>query len=216
MTVTLAIDTSFHVACGLASDGAPAGSVVVADTRAHGERLMPAIMELLDARGVEPTDIDEFVVGMGPGPFTGLRVGVAAARTLAALAGRRAHGVCSLDAYALQWQADGGASGDFVVAADARRKELYWALYRDGARQGDPRVSDPRALPALPVVGAVPMEYRQLVDWVPGGPTELDPAILAARWRELAPAGDEPYYLRPADATVGGPPKSALPRLRAR
>lgn len=216
MTLTLAIDTSFHVACGLANDGAPVGGIVVADTKAHGERLMPAVMELLGTHGVALADLDEFVVGMGPGPFTGLRVGVAAAWTLAAMAGKPAHGVCSLDAYALQWRADGAVPGDFVVAADARRKELYWALYHDGVRVGDPRVGDPRGLPALPVVGAVPNEYRDLVAWVSEGPTELDAAVLAARWRELPPAGDEPYYLRPADATVGGPPKSALPRLRAR
>lgn len=213
MSWTLAIDTSHHVACGLAHDGVPAGQVVVADTRAHGERLMPAILELLGTRGLGLRDVEEFVVGMGPGPFTGLRVGVATAWTLAAMAGQPPHGVCSLDGYALQWES---APREFIVAADARRRELYWAVYSDGVRVGAPMVGAPDTLPDLPVVGAVPEEYRPLLDWVADGPGALDPAVLAAGWRGLAPAGDEPYYLRPADATVGGPPKSTLPRLRAR
>lgn len=213
MTWTLAIDTSFHVACGLARDGIPVGGRVVADTRAHGEALMPAVTGLCAEHGVDLADIDEFVVGMGPGPFTGLRVGVAAAWTLAALAGREPRGVCSLDAVALQWT---DAPDDFVVASDARRSELYWARYAGGRRVEGPSVSAPGALPDVPVAGAVPERYRTDVRWDDNGPAALDPAVLAARWAELAPAGDEPYYLRPADATVGGPPKSALPRLRAR
>ena len=60
---------------------------------------------------------------------------------------------------------------------------------------------------------AIPAPYRELLDV--RGPDALDPALLAARWRMLPPAGAEPFYLRPADATVPGKPKSALPRLRA-
>jgi len=103
----------------------------------------------------------------------------------------------------------------FLVATDARRKELYWATYdADGNRIGEPQVSAPTELPGLPVVGTVPDEYRGLVDFRADLP--LDPAALAAHWPSLPVAGDEPYYLRPADATVPGKPKSALPRLRAR
>ncbi|MCC2592268.1 tRNA (adenosine(37)-N6)-threonylcarbamoyltransferase complex dimerization subunit type 1 TsaB [Tessaracoccus sp. OS52] len=213
MTWTLAIDTSFHVAAGLARDGVPVGATVIKDTRAHGEALMPAVSALCAAHDVALTSLDEFVVGMGPGPFTGLRVGVAAAWTLAALAAKDPRGVCSLDAVALQWS---DAPSEFVIASDARRHELYWAHYRDGARVGQPRVTAPEELPDLPVAGAVPENFRSRVRFADGGPTELDPAVLAARWTELVPAGDEPYYLRPADATVGGPPKSALPRLRVK
>lgn len=213
MTWTLAIDTSFHVACGLARDGVPVASRIVEDTRAHGETLMPAVVSLCGEAGIALTDVDDFVAGMGPGPFTGLRVGIAAAWTLAALAGRRPHGVCSLDAYALVFE---DAPREFLVAADARRRELYWARYVEGVRVGEPQVSAPTALPDLPVVGPVPETYRGLLRWLPDAPQALDPALLAARWTELAAAGEEPYYLRPADATVGGPPKSALPRLRVR
>lgn len=214
MTWTLGIDTSHAVAVGLARDGRPVARVVVDDTRAHAEELMPSILRACADAGIALTDIDEFAVGMGPGPFTGLRVGVATAWTLAHTAGRPVHGVCSLDVVARQW-ADLGAPDDFLVAADARRKELYWARYgADGVRVDGPRVAAPEELPALPVAGAVPEAYRAGLDVQ--GPDALDPAVLAARWADLAPAGDEPFYLRPADATVPGRPKSALPRLRVR
>lgn len=214
MTWTLGIDTSHVVAVGLALDGEPHSRVIVDDTRAHAEALMPSVLDACERAGITLRDLDEVVVGMGPGPFTGLRVGVATAWTLAHAAGLEPHGVCSLDVVARQW-AEAGAPAQFVVAADARRKELYWASYRaDGTRTSDPQVSAPEAVPALPVAGAVPESFRALLDV--RGPDALDPAVMAARWRTLPVAGDEPFYLRPADATVPGKPKSALPRLRAR
>lgn len=242
MTITLGIDTSAFVAVGVAVDGEARARVVVEDTRAHAEALMPAVLEACAQAGVALRDVEEFVVGMGPGPFTGLRVGIATAWTLAHAAGRIPHGVCSLDVVARQW-ADDGASEEFVVAADARRKELYWRRYlADGSPAGDPQVSAPDHLPGLPVVGTVPeillvepvpsAERRDRVETNEGdvhslrhdgslalarrlNERKLDPGVLAAQWRTLEPAGDEPYYLRAADATVPGAPKSALPRLRA-
>lgn len=213
MTWTLAIDTSHFVAVGLAGDGVAAASVVVDDTRAHAEALMPSVLAACAEAGIALREVDEFAVGMGPGPFTGLRVGVATAWTLAHLAGTEPHGVCSLDVVARQWS-DEGAPDEFVVSADARRKELYWARYRsDGSRVGEPQVSAPDQLPDLPVAGEIPELYRHLLRT--DGPSTLDPAVLATSWRRMAPAGDEPYYLRAPDATVPGKPKSALPRLRA-
>lgn len=213
MTWTLAIDTSHFVAVGLAREGTAVASVVVEDTRAHAEALMPSVLSACAEGGISLQEVGEFAVGMGPGPFTGLRVGVATAWTLAHLAGAEPHGVCSLDVVALQW-ADEGAPDEFVVAADARRKELYWARYRsDGSRIGYPQVSAPQEVPNLPVAGEIPELYRHLLSI--DGPSTLDPAVLAAFWTRMAPAGDEPYYLRAPDATVPGQPKSALPRLRA-
>ena len=152
MTWTLGIDTSHHVAVGLARDGEPVASEVVADTRAHGEALTPLIQRLCASAGIAMTGIDAYAVGMGPGPFTGLRVGIVTARTLAAVTGRPLHGVCSLDVIAAQWQ---DAPDEFVVASDARRKEFYWALYHDGIRVGEPRVSTPEVIPDLPAAGPV-------------------------------------------------------------
>ena len=204
MTWTLGIDTSHHVAVGLARDGEPVASEVVADTRAHGEALTPLIQRLCASAGIAMTGIDSYAVGMGPGPFTGLRVGIVTARTLAAVTGSPLHGVCSLDVIAAQWQ---DAPDEFVVASDARRKEFYWALYRDGIRVGDPRVSAPEVIPDLPAAGPV------LDD--PAGPRHLDAAVLAARWTDLPSVDGEPFYLRAADAAVPRTRKSALPRLRA-
>ena len=213
MTWTLGIDTSHHVAVGLANDGAIVARRVVGDTRAHAETLTPSIQAVCAEAGIALADVDEFVVGMGPGPFTGLRVGVATAWALAHLAGRTPRGVCSLDVVAREW-ADAGAPDEFVVVADARRREVYWRRYgADGTPLGEPQVTAPDAVPALPVAGAVPDHAPALTAT---GPARLDPGVLAARWETLAPAGDEPYYLRQADATVPGKPKSALPRLRAR
>ncbi len=225
MTVTLGIDTSAFVAVGLAVDGVALARVVVEDTRAHAEALMPAVLEACAQAGVALRDVDEFVVGMGPGPFTGLRVGIATAWTLAHAAGRTPQGVCSLDVVARQW-ADEGATDEFLVAADARRKELYWRRYLpDGSPAGAPQVSAPDQLPGLGIVGTVPEPLlAQVHSFRHDGSLalarrlnerELDPGALAAKWRTLEPAGDEPYYLRAADATVPGKPKSALPRLRA-
>lgn len=203
MTWTLGIDTSHHVAVGLARDGEPVASDVVIDTRAHGETLIPLVQRVCASVGITMTEIDAYAVGMGPGPFTGLRVGIVTARTLAAVAGRPLHGVCSLDVIAAQWQ---DAPDEFVVASDARRKEFYWALYRDGIRVGEPRVSAPEVIPDLPAAGPVPDD--------PAGPRFLDAAVLAARWADLPVVDGEPFYLRAADAAVPRPRKSALPRLR--
>ena len=203
MTWTLGIDTSHHVAVGLARDGEPVASDVVIDTRAHGETLIPLVQRVCASVGITMTEIDAYAVGMGPGPFTGLRVGIVTARTLAAVAGRPLHGVCSLDVIAAQWQ---DAPDEFVVASDARRKEFYWALYRDGIRVGEPRVSAPEVIPDLPAAGPVPDD--------PAGPRFLDAAVLAARWADLPVVDGEPFYLRAADAAVARTRKSALPRLR--
>lgn len=205
MTLTLGIDTSHHVAVGLARDGRRLASLVVADTRAHGETLIPLVQRACAEADVALRDVQAFAVGMGPGPFTGLRVGIVAARTLASVAGVPVHGVCSLDVIAAQWR---DAPAEFVVASDARRKELYWARYAAGKRVGQARVTAPTQLPDLPIAG--PAGYDLTVT----GPAEIDAAVLAARWNELPAVDGEPFYLRAPDAAVPTTRKSALPRLR--
>ena len=85
MSWVLGIDTSHHVAVGLARDGEPVDRLVVTDTRAHVEQLMPRVEQILARQGIGLGDLTAIAVGMGPGPFTGLRVGVATAHTLAAV-----------------------------------------------------------------------------------------------------------------------------------
>lgn len=207
--ITLAIDTSHLVAVGLDIDGEHS-SLIIEDERAHVEELTPTINALCNERGIALRDVDRFVVGMGPGPFTGLRVGIATAATLAHIGGKPLHRVCSLDALALTVD----THDHFVAASDARRKELYWALYVGGKRVGEPRVTAPTELPDVHVFGPVPESYRELLQFA--GERTIDPGLLANRFNELEIASDEPYYLRGADATVPGAPKSALPRLQVR
>lgn len=208
--ITLAIDTSHHVAVGIARDGEPGPGFVLEDARAHVEALMPGVAQVCAEFGVTLGDVDEFVVGMGPGPYTGLRVGIATAATLAHVGDKPLHRVCSLDAIALACE----ATGNYLVASDARRKELFWAGYVDGVRDGEPQVGKPDSLPRVPTHGDIPEQFRDAVEYA--GPLRLDPSLLAARHLELPRAGEEPYYLRAADATVPGAPKPALPRLQVR
>lgn len=208
--ITLAFDTSHYVAVGLATAGRLGPSTTFADARAHVEELIPLAQQVLTVAGIALDEVDEFVVGMGPGPYTGLRVGISAAATLASVSGKPLRRVCSLDAIALQV----AEPGEFIVASDARRKEIFWARYQSGNRVGEPQVSRPDRLPAAPVYGDIPSDYRELLNFA--AEVSLDAALLAARHAELPEAGQEPYYLRAADASVPGAPKSTLPRLRVR
>lgn len=210
--ITLGIDTSFEVNAGLARDGEPLDAVCVPDNRAHAEQLTPLVTTLIARNGLTFADIGEIAVGLGPGPFTGLRVGIVTAWTLAAAAGIEAHGVCSLDAIASAWVRAADAPDEFVVASDARRRELYWARYENGARVGDPQVSAPDQLPSLPVCGPGVQVYPEAFA-LSTGPTRLDASVLAADWASFTDAGREPLYLRPADAAVPTRRKSALPRV---
>lgn len=208
MTVILGLDTSTSVVAGLAVGDAAPRVAVVDDTRAHAEQLMPLVRELLGGAGLAPADLTGIVVGVGPGPFTGLRVGVVTALTLGEVLGVAVHGVCSLDVVAAQWAAS-GAPDEFVVASDARRREVYWAHYARGMRVSGPHVSAPDRVPPLPLAGpGAPLVGEA------SGPTVLDGGVLAARGPTLPDAGREPLYLRRPDAEVPGAPKSALPQPR--
>lgn len=121
----------------------------VRDSRAHNEVLTPFIMECCDEVGVTPSDLDAVIVGVGPGPFTGLRVGMATAAAFGDALDIPVIGVCSLDG--LAWNAVSDApqhEGEMIiVATDARRREVYWATYRisDGhpVRVTEPEVTRP-------------------------------------------------------------------------
>ncbi|GAA1388989.1 tRNA (adenosine(37)-N6)-threonylcarbamoyltransferase complex dimerization subunit type 1 TsaB [Luteococcus peritonei] len=208
-TWTLGLDTSTDICLGLARDGQVVASELIADRRGHAEKLMPAVVELCRGQGIAVSDVTEVAVGLGPGPFTGLRVGIVTAHTIASLAGTTMHGVCSLDVVAWQWaHGEQPPTGDFVIASDARRKELYWARYgADGRRIGEPQVSAPSELPDLPVAGPGREAWPQIfVD----GPDTLDAGVLAAHWAELPDAGSDALYLRKPDAVAPTTRKSTL------
>lgn len=215
MSMVLAVDTSTDVRVGLARDGQVLARRHVADTRQHLEQLIPQVRELLADAGVGIADLGLICVGLGPGPFTGLRVGIAAAQVLASVRGIPWHGVCSLDVVAAAAELD---AEEFVVASDARRKELYWARYAAGVRAGEPVVSAPEDLPHLPVIGPGVAAYAdRLGDRPrPSAPTAIDAGLMAALGVELPSAGTQPLYLRRPDAAEPTRRKSALARPRVR
>jgi tRNA threonylcarbamoyl adenosine modification protein YeaZ len=116
---------------------------VTIDSRAHGELLGPAIKAVLATAGARAGDLAAIVAGLGPGPFTGLRVGLVTAAAMGQTLGIPTYGVCSLDGIGAP------GTGAVLVATDARRKEIYWAAYRDGARVLGPAVNRPADVPGL-------------------------------------------------------------------
>jgi tRNA threonylcarbamoyl adenosine modification protein YeaZ len=182
------------------------------DARRHGELLVPTIEHVLRKAGVALPDLTAIVAGAGPGPYTGLRVGLMTAQALAATAGVPAYGVCTLDAVAY----GSGLSEPFLVATDARRKEVFWARYADlRTRVAGPSVDRPEALPrALPVVGAGAGMYQEVLgaDRVVAGAPEYPfagalAALAARRLAEGELDPPQPIYLRRPDARVPGAPK---------
>lgn len=134
MSKILAIDTSTSRSCVAIIEGTNLLYSGIRDgATAHGPSLPALVQEALAV-----SDVDEVVVGMGPGPFTGLRVGIAFAQSFALARQIPVRGVCSLDAIAAQVQ-----DSDFIITVDARRKEVYWARYKDGVRVGQPAVNFP-------------------------------------------------------------------------
>ncbi|MFJ4678742.1 tRNA (adenosine(37)-N6)-threonylcarbamoyltransferase complex dimerization subunit type 1 TsaB [Kitasatospora sp. NPDC088783] len=211
----LAFDTATPAVTAAVHDGARvlAESYEV-DARRHGELLLPTIAAVLRAAGADKRDLTHLAVGVGPGPYTGLRVGLVTAAALGDALGLPVHGVCTLDAIAHQARAE-GLAGAFAVATDARRKEVYWASYdADGTRVGGPAVDRPAEIdPGPRTVGAGALLYALPAA---SGPEHVSAGALAdfavrelAAGRELLP--NAPLYLRRPDAQVPAGYKAVLP-----
>lgn len=220
----LAMDTSTSAITVALHDGSRVlAEHSVLDARRHTEHLAPGVVTVLSQAGASPAEVTDVAVGTGPGPFTGLRVGVVTALTFAHARGIPVHGVCSLDALAHAV----ATSGEFLVVTDARRKEVYHATYAGSAgrahRLTDPAVQRPADLAAqvrsLPTVGRGPLLYPDLF---PHGAEPLD--VSAAALAEVVLqrlAGDipmpvEPLYLRRPDAMPTSARKAALQEARGR
>jgi tRNA threonylcarbamoyl adenosine modification protein YeaZ len=183
VTLILAIDTATPaVTAGVIRVDGEALDVlaerVTVDARAHAEQLTPNVVAALAEAEVSADDLDAVVVGCGPGPFTGLRVGMATAAAFGHALGVPVHGVCSLDAIG------GGSTGELLVVTDARRREVYWARYRDGVRVDGPAVDAPADVPGAVEAFAGPPVYpsaaglvRAVADWA-AEPAPLIPLYL--------------------------------------
>ena len=170
MTISLAIDTSTsRTIVGLLDGEKVLFEEFAIGATDHGRAVSDLVAQAL-ANNPAP---DRVVVGMGPGPFTGLRVGIAFARTFALSREIPVVGVCSLDAIVVN-------ESEYTVAIDARRKEIYWAKYVDGIRIEGPSVNKP--------------------DEVPGFIIDLYPSVRKLVALAATQSESEPFYLRRPDA----------------
>ncbi|MGO9929740.1 MAG: tRNA (adenosine(37)-N6)-threonylcarbamoyltransferase complex dimerization subunit type 1 TsaB [Mycobacterium sp.] len=202
MSLILALDTATPaVTAGVVRLDGPDCAVlaerVTVDARAHAERLTPNVLAALADSGLAMADLDAVVVGCGPGPFTGLRVGMATAAAYAHALGIPVRGVCSLDAIGAR------TTGDTLVVTDARRREVYWARYNDGFRMHGPGVNAPADVnPGTARAVAGSPEHAALFDLPLSGPVYPTPAGLVAAvpdWSER-PLPLVALYLRRPDA----------------
>ncbi|GGU09301.1 tRNA (adenosine(37)-N6)-threonylcarbamoyltransferase complex dimerization subunit type 1 TsaB [Nocardioides albus] len=206
----LAFDTATPQVTVALHDGDDVVAEMVSDrAMKHGEQLAPLISEVLTAAGIVRQDLTAIAVGAGPGPFTGLRVGLVTARTLGFALEIPVYAACSLDVLAVEAVSSGVVStssttdGSFFVATDARRKEVYLASYGpDGARLEGPVVARPAEVAtSVPVVGEGALLYPDAF------PSPLGPQRPSAGWLARAVAEErielmdpEPLYLRRPDA----------------
>lgn len=184
----------------------------------HGERLAPLIAGTLRQARVGGADLDAIVAGVGPAPFTGLRVGIVTARAMSDALGVPAHGVCSLDAIAHRYAT---GDGPFAVVTDARRKQVYWASYDEAGRRVDgPELGFPDEVAlalsrhTTEVTGAGVLLYPdafRAFTVLEGDPTPRAVDLVPCAHLHAEPAPLIPLYLRRPDAQPPGKPKAVTP-----
>jgi tRNA threonylcarbamoyl adenosine modification protein YeaZ len=185
------------------------------DPRRHAELLIPTINAVLAEASLTLRDVSDVVVGVGPGAFTGLRVGLVTARSLGDALGVSVHGVVTLDAIA----AASGLEQPFVVVTDARRREIFWATYASAfSRDEGPFVGKPEEVAervrSRPAIGAGATPFAELFGDTRGPDLPSAGALAQVAYRKLAAGGvlppAAPMYLRRPDVTHSAGPKSVL------
>ena len=202
----LAIDTSVGVSVAILRSNGELTQSQAVDHGMQGELTAELISQVVTESGLEISEITDVVVGVGPGPFTGLRVGLVTAAVFAHARNIPIHGICSLDAIAFDY------AKPCVVVTDARRKELYWARYED-KRIGEPQVSKPEDLLAQFPDSEFGGPGAQLYpDFISGKVSELKAGSLAKLFATgTAQLVDvSPMYLRKPDAVEPTTRKSVL------
>jgi tRNA threonylcarbamoyladenosine biosynthesis protein TsaB len=209
--VLLAFDTATPAVTVALHDGERVvAEQTTVDAMRHGELLAPAVHTLLERAGLVRQDLTAVAVGVGPGPFTGLRVGLMTARTLGVVLHIPVYGVCTLDVLAAEAVDSGTVQGPFQVATDARRKEVYLASYDEhGERLAGPEVVKPATVATDgPVVGRGAVLYPDAFPdaRLPENPSAAVLAEVVAH--ERAELHDpEPMYLRRPDTAEPHQPK---------
>jgi tRNA threonylcarbamoyladenosine biosynthesis protein TsaB len=196
----LAIDTSTGTSVAVVDhDGGVLAESGTDDTMRHAEVIGGFIHDALAAAGVRPARLSGVAAGMGPGPFTGLRVGIAAAHAFALGIGRPFVPVVSHDAVAWRWYADGG-KGAFQVVTDARRREVAVSEYDGLDVDGLPvRRVGPELAPRDEVPPARGIRFDAAI--VSAGAVGMLAELGFAAGR-LPLADDTPVYLRAPDVTL--------------
>jgi len=207
--VLLAIDTSAGTSVAVVDlRGDVLAERSTDDTMRHAEVVGLLIEDCLREAGRDAGALTGVVGGMGPGPFTGLRVGIAAARVFALGAGRPFLPVISHDAIAWgRYQA--GHTGGLLVVTDARRREVYWSAYSGTDAAGLPERSDGP--------GVAKPDVLLGEEWAHARLPRFDAAAVSAgelgRVAALRLAGGHPFaadealYLRSPDVTISAGPK---------
>lgn len=200
----LAIDTSAGTSVAVVDrEGGVLSEVIETDTMRHAEVIGTLIDEALTVAGIEVRSLSGVVAGMGPGPFTGLRVGIAAAKAFAIGAGKPLVPVISHDAVAYD-RYEAGHAGPLLVVTDARRRERYWTAYSGVDAFGLPVRLDGPGL-ARPDELPHPDVTRFDADVVPAGRLGM---IAELRYANRLPMdADVALYLRSPDVTPSAGPK---------
>lgn len=209
----LAFDTATPLVTVALHDGQDVVVELVSDrAMKHGEQLAPLIARALDEAGIVRQDLTAIAVGVGPGPFTGLRVGLVTARTLAFVLEIPVYGVCTLDVLAVEAVETGAVDSGFVVATDARRKEVYLASYDEaGLRVEGPMVGRAAVLAAGPAYGLAVVGEGGVL-YPEAFPRRVGPVRPSAGWLARTVASEraelldpDPLYLRRPDAVERAP-----------
>jgi tRNA threonylcarbamoyl adenosine modification protein YeaZ len=203
--IVLAIDTSQGTSVALLTDGKVVAEAADSNPMRHAENIGTLIASCFEQAGIKPAELTDVAVGIGPGPFTGLRVGIAAAKMFAAGSKANLHGVGSLDAIAFGLE----LLEPTLVLADARRSEVYYGLFQGKSKHGIPKpllvpgVSKQADLEAR--LQAQAQSYKLISQPVAAASVGL--LAIAQLSEGFAGLAVQANYLREPDATFANPKK---------
>jgi tRNA threonylcarbamoyl adenosine modification protein YeaZ len=203
--IVLAIDTSQGTSVALLTDGKVVAEAADSNPMRHAENIGTLIASCFEQAGIKPAEVTDVAVGIGPGPFTGLRVGIAAAKMFAAGSKANLHGVGSLDAIAFGLE----LLEPTLVIADARRSEVFYGLFQGKSKTGIPKtllvpgVSKQADLEAR--LQAQSQSYKLISQ--PVAAASLGLLAIAQLSEGVAGIAVQANYLREPDATFANPKK---------